>query len=114
VPGSKSAGVSLTVAKDPTTTALGLSAAKAKYGKEQAVRITVAVRPRYAGAVAGKVRIKMGTATVCTITLKGAKGGCTLTARQLRVGKHTLTAAYAASTDFAGSVSAARTLTISK
>jgi len=51
---------------------------------------------------------------VCTITLSGGKGGCSLTARQLPPGRHILTAAYAASADFAGSVSAVKTLTIAK
>jgi hypothetical protein len=109
-----SAATVLTVTKEATRTALGLSVTKAKYGKEQAVRITVAVRPRYSGAVAGKVRIRMGTTTVCTIVLSGAKGACTLKARQLPAGKHILTAAYAGSADFTGSVSATMTLTIAK
>jgi len=107
-------GAVLTVTKEATRTALGLSASTAMYGKEQAVRITAAVHPQYAGAVAGKVRITMGTTTVCTITLSGGKGGCSLTARQLPPGRHILTAAYAASADFAGSVSAVKTLTIAK
>jgi hypothetical protein len=107
-------GVTLTVTKEATQTALGLSVAKATYGKEQAVRITVTVHPQYAGTVAGKVMIRMGTSTVCAITLADAKGRCTLTARQLPVGSHVLTAAYTGSAVFAGSLSAEKTLTIAK
>ena len=84
------------------------------YGHEQAEHLTVTVTPQYSGTPSGKVTIKTGTTTVCTITLASGKGHCTLTARQLRRGTYTLAAAYPGSSDFTSSTSARKTLTVVK
>jgi hypothetical protein len=110
--GSVSAAKTLTVAKASTKTTLSLSAATVTFGHEQAEHLTVTVAPQFSGTPGGKVTIKTGTITVCTITLASGKGKCTLTARQLSRGTHTLIAAYPASSDFTGSASAKKTLTV--
>jgi len=95
-----------------TSTSLSLSAAKVTYGEEQAERLSAAVTAQFTGAPAGAVTIKSGTGTVCTITLASAKGSCTLTASQLAVGTHTLTATYDGNGYYNPSTSAKKTLTV--
>jgi hypothetical protein len=80
------------------------------YGKEQAERLSGAITAQHSGIPAGTVTVRSGTATVCTITLASAKGSCTLTARELRVGTHTLIATY--NGDYNSSASAKKTLTV--
>jgi Bacterial Ig-like domain (group 3) len=109
---STSPAAALTVAKAASKSTLSLSAARVTYGHEQAEHLTVTVTPQYSGTPSGKVTIKAGTATICTITLASGKGSCTLTARQLRVGTYTLAASYPGSSDFTSSTSARKTLTV--
>jgi Bacterial Ig-like domain (group 3) len=97
----------------PTSTSLALSAAKVTYGHEGAERLSVTVTSQY-GTPGGKVTVKTGTTTVCTITLASGKGRCTLTASQLRPGTHTLVAAYPGNSDFTSSASSRKTLTVVK
>ena len=111
---SASGAKTLTVAKEASKTALALSAARVTYGREQAERLTVTVTPQFSGTPGGKVTIKTGATTVCTITLASGKGSCTLTATKLSVGTHTLFAAYLGSIDFVSSASAKKTLTVVK
>jgi hypothetical protein len=82
------------------------------YGHEGSERLTVKVTGKYAGVPAGKVTVKSGKITVCTITLTSGKGSCTLPARKLPVGTRTLTAVYPGSSDFTGSASAGKTLKV--
>jgi hypothetical protein len=111
---STSGGKTLTVASEPTSTALALSAAKVKVGHEQAEHLTVTVKPGFSGTPAGKVTVKTGTTRICVITLVKGKGTCTLTARQLRPGKHALTATYPGTAPYARSSSPKKTLTVTK
>ena len=111
---STSAANTLTVARAPSKTALSLSAAKATYGHEQAERLTVTVSPQHGGTPGGKVTIKAGTATVCTITLASGKGSCALAASKLRPGTYTLVAGYPGSSDFTSSASVRKTLVVVK
>jgi len=104
----------LTIAAQPTTTALTLSMGKVRVGHEQAEHLTVHVRPRTSGTPAGQVTIKAGTTTLCKITLSRAAGGCTLGKSKLRPGTYHLTATYAGTARFAGSASAKKTLTVTK
>jgi hypothetical protein len=112
--GSTSASKALTVTSQPTSTVLTLSAAKAKAGHEQSERLSVQVTPSVTGTPAGKVTIKAGSTTLCAITLKGAKGSCTLTASELRPGTYQLTASYPGATPYAGSTSPKKALTVTK
>jgi hypothetical protein len=111
---SVSAAKTLTVSKAASKTALSLSAARVTYGHEQAEHLRVTVTPQYSGTPGGKVTVKTGTITVCTISLASGKGSCTLTASKLRPGTYTLVAAYPGSGDFTGSASARKTLTVVK
>ncbi len=93
---------------------LRLSAARVTYGYEQSERITVTVSPQRSGRPAGTVTVRAGSATLCAITLRSGKGACSLSARELPVGKYGPTASYAGSTGFSGSVSAVQTITVLK
>jgi hypothetical protein len=109
---SASRAVALTVARAASRTTLSLSTARLSYGREQAERMTVAIAPQYAGTPGGKVTVKAGTTTVCTITLTSGKGNCTLIARQLRTAAYTLVATYSGNTNFSSSTSARKPLTV--
>ncbi len=111
---STSGTVSLAVAKAGTSTALTLSAGTAKYGHEQSEKLAVTVSPQYSGTPTGKVTIKAGSMVWCTVTLNGGKGGCTLSASQLRPGTYHLVAYYLGDGNFGTSASPARTLTVSR
>ena len=112
---SASAAETLAVSKATSKTALSLSATKVTYGHEQAERLTASVAPQYSGTTpGGTVTVKSGTTTVCTITLGSGKGSCTLSAKKLPTGAHTLSASYSGSSDFTSSTSARKTLTVAK
>ncbi|AEI10855.1 S8 family serine peptidase [Cellulomonas gilvus] len=94
--GSTSPVVQLTVTKSKTTTKLALSATTVKKG--QTVKATVTVTGA-TSAPSGKVTIKDGGKVIGTGTLSvsGLTGKVTVTLpKTLAVGKHTLTASYAA------------------
>jgi len=111
---SVSGSKTLTVTPEPTSTTLTLSATKIKVGHEQAEHLTVRVKPAVSGTPVGKVTVKAGSATLCVITLKGAKGSCTLTASKLRPGTYRLKASYGGATPYAASTSPEKVLTVSK
>lgn len=104
----------LTVAAEPTSTSLTLSAARVRSGHEQAERLTAAVKPAFGGTPAGVVTIRAGSVTICAITLRSGKGTCTLTASTLRPGTYQLVARYGGRTPYAGSASARKTLTVTR
>ena len=112
--GSSSGSKILTVAAEPTATSLALSAAKVKSGKEQAEKLSVQVKPKFGGTPTGNVTIKAGPVKVCTITLKGGKGTCKLTAKQFKAGTYKLTAAYPVTALYKASTSAKKTLTVTR
>jgi hypothetical protein len=89
-----------------------LSAAKVSYGAEQHERVSVSVKPGYAGTATGRVTVKAGGAAICAVTLKSGLGSCFPAATRLAVGTHRITAVYGGSKDLGGSVSAARTVTV--
>jgi hypothetical protein len=97
-----------------TATSLTLSRRRVAVGHEHSERLTVKVTARTGGTPAGKVTIKAGSATVCTVTLASGKGECRLKARQLRRGTYHLTATYRGSQHYAVSVSAKKTLTVTR
>jgi hypothetical protein len=97
-----------------TATSLGLSAAKIRFGHEQAEKISVKVTGRTGGTPGGKVTVKAGSAAICVITLTHGKGSCAPAARKLRPGSYHVTAVYGGSGTYAGSVSAKKTLTVTK
>jgi hypothetical protein len=104
-------------ASPATRTSLSLSAARIRFGHEQAEKLSVRVTPTRGGTPTGRVTIKAGSVRLCTITLRagsGGKGSCRLTATRLRRGAHHLRASYGGSTVYRGSISGRHTLTITK
>jgi hypothetical protein len=111
--GSASVPKNLAVAKTSSKTTLGLSEANVSYGAESRERISVAVKPAY-GIPTGHVTVKAGSAVICVITLRSAKGTCSPSPARLAVGSHKITAAYGGSGDVTSSAAAARTLSVAK
>jgi hypothetical protein len=97
-----------------TRSALRLSAARVTYGHEQSERLTVTVAPQRTGTPAGTVTVKAGKTTVCVITLKAGRGGCTLAPKKLRVGAYHLVAAYGGNLYYLGSASVQHSLTVAR
>jgi hypothetical protein len=95
----------LTVAKEPTTTNLTLSADTIAHGSEQAELFTVQVTPATSGTPTGNVTVKAGAVAVCTIILANGTGNCTLTSNQLKRGTYQITATYNGDTTYAVSTS---------
>ena len=105
----------LTVAKEPTTTDLALSADTIAVGSEQAELFTVQVTPATSGTPAGNVTVKAGATAVCTIILANGTGDCSLTPRQLARGSYQITATYNGNTTYAKSTSSPpQTLTVTR
>jgi Bacterial Ig-like domain (group 3) len=105
----------LTVAKEPTTTDLALSADTIAVGSEQAELFTVQVTPATSGTPTGNVTVKAGATAVCTIILTNGTGNCTLTPRQLARGSYQITATYNGDTTDAKSTSSPpQTLTVTR
>jgi Big-like domain-containing protein len=111
---ASSGHATITVAPEPTSTSLALSPTAVRSGHEQAERLTVRVKPAFGGTPAGAVTVKAGPVTVCTISLKGGKGTCTLGASKLRPGTYKLVARYGGRSPYAASASAKRTLTVTR
>lgn len=109
---SASATKAFTVTKAATRTSLTLARATVTYGHERAERLSVSARARYSGTPSGKVTVTAGRTTVCTITLKSARGSCRLGSRTLRPGTYHLVATYPGSANFDRSSSTAKTLKV--
>ena len=102
---------SFAVAPASTKTSLSLTS-PVTYEAEASAEFTVTVSATRATPT-GTVAVNEGTTTLCTITLSSGTGRCSLTAAQLPAGHHTVVAVYSsASTNFSGSSSAAKTLTV--
>lgn len=99
------------VPKFTATITFGVSSHNTTFGKEHAVHLSVHVTGAD-GTVGGKVSI-MG-AKACHITLKGGKGGCWLSNRQLSVGSHNLVAYYQGSSVYTTAKSGVDILVVHK
>jgi hypothetical protein len=94
-------------------TALTLSAGSVTYGNEQRERITVTVSPQRSGKPSGTVTVRTGSTVLCAFALNSAgNGSCTLSAKRLAAGKHSLVASYPGSVGYSGSGSAAKVVTV--
>ena len=102
-----SSAKTLSVGREPTRALVALGAAVVRYGSENKERISVSVKPRYAGTVPGKVTVKAGSITVCVITLTRQKGTCALPAEKLKPGTYNVRATYAGDGDYTAATSAA-------
>jgi lysozyme len=112
---STASATSVTVGKATSKTVLKLSKSSVTYGDEQAGKLSVTVSPQFAGSIpTGSVKIKESSMTVCKIKLSSGKGSCSLSSKELKAARYSLTATYLASRDFDGSVSAKETLTVVK
>lgn len=109
---SVSAAAPLTVVKASAQTALTISKATIVYGRETVEHLVVRLHGQYGTTPVGKVTIKSGKTTVCTVTLVNGQGRCTLTARQLKPGTYKLVGIYPGSADFDPSTASARILTV--
>jgi Bacterial Ig-like domain (group 3) len=101
-----------TIAKASTRTALTLSTGRVSYGHETAERLAVKVTAAFDTTATGRVTIKTGKTTLCTVYLRAGVAHCTLTARQLKPGTRNLTAVYAGGRDYQSSASATKPVTI--
>ena len=106
--GSTSSGLTQTVNKDATTTAV-VVANPSTLG--QSVTFTATVSST-SGTPSGTVTFKDGATTLGTGTLSG--GTATYTTSALAVSAHTITAVYGGDTDFTGSTSSGLTQTVNK
>ena len=109
---STSSPTILAVAKDPTATALSLSAASVAYGSEQTESFKVTVTAGGGIAATGSVKIKAGTKTVCTATLKAGVGTCSPKETTLPRGTYNIEAVYAGTTAFLPSTSPSTSLSV--
>ncbi len=111
--GSTSDATTLTVVPELTHSTLSLSESKATYGDERTVKASVSVSPQYRGTTAsGSVTIGESTVDLCTLTLSGGRGSCTLPAAKLGAGSFHLVAKYAGAGDFVASTSASAALKV--
>jgi hypothetical protein len=86
-----------------TTTTLSASAISVASGQEQEERISVHVAALTGGTPTGTVTVSANGKTVCTITLSGGGGSCSLRAGQLPQGNYGLTANYGGDDNYLGS-----------
>jgi hypothetical protein len=109
---SASPATALTVGVARSTPALSLSRSLVTYGSENAEKFTVSVS--HAGSVypTGRVQVRIGGTTLCTVTLSKGTGSCTLTARQLRAGTYAIIAVYLGDANYHSSQSAGKTLKV--
>jgi hypothetical protein len=109
---SASAPLPLTVAKRGTTTALALAKVNVTYGHESAGKFTVSVTRAGGVYPTGKVAVRIGGTTICTITLSKGTGGCTLANTRLPVGTYSLVALYSGDGSYSQSASVKKTLRV--
>ncbi len=110
---STSTAHSLVINPAPTTTTLSFTS-PVTYGSEGKAAFSVTVTSG-AGTPTGTVAIDNGPTTLCTVTLSGGTGTCTLTASQLAPNTYSITAVFSpANANFATSPSTAQNLVVNK
>lgn len=111
---STSKARTLQVLRHPATILLSLSRARTTYGHEGAVRISIRVRAnaRSIGMPLGRVVVRAGTRTLCTISLAHGAGRCSLSARKLMAGRHAIVASYGGNWEFGSATSKPKTLIV--
>ncbi len=110
---STSAVVTVTVGVAGSTPALALSRSSVTYGHENVEKFTVSVSRKGSVYPTGKAQVRMGSTTLCTVTLtSNGTGSCTLAARQLRAGTYSITAVYLGNADYHSSQSARKALKV--
>jgi hypothetical protein len=104
------------VANEATASATGLtvSAPQLTYGDENAEQIAVTVSSPDGGTPTGTVAVTAGSGTLCTITLTGATGTCTLPSTSLPGGSYDLTASYSGDSSYLASQSPASAINVAR
>jgi hypothetical protein len=109
---STSVPLPLAVAKRGTTTTLALAKTSVTYGHESAEKFTVSVSRAGSVYPTGKVAVRIGGTTICTITLSKSTGSCTLANTRLRAGTYTFIALYSGDGNYNQSESAKKILKV--
>jgi hypothetical protein len=109
---STSVSVPLTVAKRGTTTTLALAKGRVTYGHESAEKFTASVSRAGSVYPTGKVAVRIGGTTICTITLSRGTGSCTLANTRLRAGRYKIVARYSGNGNYYRSDSRKKTLKV--
>jgi hypothetical protein len=110
--GSVSDSKTITVTPGNVTTTLTLSPPRIGFGQQQTEQMTVHVAPVGDGTPTGQVSIRAGGTTLCTVPLASGTATCGLGIGQLPIGSYQLTAFYSGDSNFAGSTSAQKVLTV--
>jgi hypothetical protein len=109
-----SSTATVTVDKARTSTRLTLAKTTITYGHENAEKLTVSVSHVGSVYATGKVTIKAGRVTICTITLSRGGGSCTLSAKRLNPGTYRLAASYPGNSNYLSSNSSLETLRVAR
>jgi hypothetical protein len=101
-------------ANEASASVTGLTASRATltYGNENAEHVTVAVNSPEGGTPTGTVAVTAGPHPLCTITLAGGAGTCTLRSGSLPPGRYQLTASYSGDASYLASQSPATAITV--
>lgn len=96
-----------------TTTTLTAAAGSVGYGAEDTDTFTVTVAaPGAPAPPGGKVAVKTGGTTLCTVTLADGTGTCTMTATKLEPGSYGLSAAFPGAPGYSSSSAGPVTLAV--
>ncbi len=109
---STSVALPLTVARRGTTTTLVPSRTSVTDGHESAERFTVSVSRAGTVYPTGKVAVRIGGTTICTITLSKGAGSCALASTRLRAGTYTFIAVYGGDGSYHPSQSAKKSVKV--
>jgi hypothetical protein len=109
---STSASLPLTVSKRGTTATLALTKTSVTYGHESAEKFTASVSRAGSVYPTGKVAVRIGGTTICTITLSKGAGSCALANTRLRAGTYTFAALYSGDGNYNQSESAKKILKV--
>jgi Bacterial Ig-like domain (group 3) len=110
--GSVAEPAPLTVGAAPTTTTLSLSAPSVTYASEGAVKAEVSVGAADGIVPKGWVTVKAGQTQLCAAKLEDGASSCSMSAKALGAGVHSLTAEYPGTPDLGASGSEPAALTV--
>jgi hypothetical protein len=108
----ESAVQDLPVSRAKTSTTLTLAKPEIRYGHEGSEKLTVSVSHVGSVYATGKVAVKAGSKTICTITLSKGTGSCTLSTKALRTGTYRLAASYGGDGNYLSSGPGTKTLKV--
>jgi microcystin-dependent protein len=114
--GSTSTPATLVVQSAPTSTTVSISSVATTFERENTVTLTAKVSEPAVGSafVTGNVLIRNAARELCDPTLDNGVATCKLTRAQLPVGRHSIVADYAGTSNLIGSASEPVTLNVAK